>query len=208
MENQHFESGKDKYKNRDFEGAVIDFTHALEAEPDNPYFYYERGLSYFHLNKKSLSLLDMNKAQELQPNNPYRYSSRAYIKDACGDLLGAIEDYKRALELDPADAVAHNNLGLLEEKLGRGSKAQYHFQQADDLSKQDGEFRNFYSVHEGVKVEDSNPAQALNDNDNELSTKRKPSDLLREVGRVFRSREARHEFVTFVKNGFRFKRGE
>jgi len=44
------------------------------------------------------------------------------------------ENYEKAIELDPEDAVSYNNLGLVEEKMGRKEKAQQHFSRADSLS--------------------------------------------------------------------------
>ncbi|MCE2777491.1 MAG: tetratricopeptide repeat protein [Algoriphagus sp.] len=49
-------------------------------------------------------------------------------------MAGAIADYEKAIELDPEDAVAYNNLGLVEEKMGRKEKAQQNFTKADALS--------------------------------------------------------------------------
>ena len=115
-------------------------------------------VTQFHLKQLMNALANMNKAQELEPRNPYRYSSRAYIKDAIGDLAGAIEDYKMH-ELDPQDAVAHNNLGMLEEKFGRKQKAEKHFKKADEISK-DEKVRFFGKFNtEGEQILNQDEAQ-------------------------------------------------
>src|SRR5690606_3882624 len=72
-------------------------------------------------------------ALSMEPQNPYRYSSRAFLKDRMGDLKGAIADYERAIEIDPEDAIAHNNKGMVEEKLGFQEKSKQSFKKADDL---------------------------------------------------------------------------
>jgi tetratricopeptide (TPR) repeat protein len=133
MSNQAFHKGEEKYKQRDFEGAVLAFTLALESDPGNPEILYQRGMAYFHLGKKSLALMDMDMAVEMQPNYSFRYASRAFMRDAFGDVMGAISDYQKAISLDPEDAIAHNNLGILEEKMGRHQISQVHFQRADIL---------------------------------------------------------------------------
>ena len=194
MENEYFNTGKEKYNNRDFEGAVLDFTYAIEAEPNVADFYYERGLSYFHLNKKSLALMDLNEAQKLQPNYPFRYSSRAYIKDSCGDTVGAIEDYKRAIELDPEDAVSYNNLGLLQEKLGYEEASKKNFTIADQLAEK-SDFLNLISMEDSKKQESET---AVNDE----ASSNKPG-LFNTIIKVFTDKKTFHEFVTFVKNGFK-----
>lgn len=194
MENEYFNTGKEKYNNRDFEGAVLDFTYAIEAEPDVADYYYERGLSSFHLNKKSLALMDLNEAQKLQPNYPFRYSSRAYIKDSCGDTIGAIEDYKRAIELDPEDAVSYNNLGLLQEKLGYEEASKKNFSRADSLAEK-SDFLNLISMEDSKKQE-SEPTNQ------EADTPNKPG-VFSTIFKVFTDKKTFREFVTFVKNGFK-----
>ena len=133
MGSKSFDNGQEKYKERDFEGAVIDFTLALENDPGNPETLYQRAMSYFHLQKKSLALLDMDQAVEMQPNYAFRYSSRAFLRDSFGDVIGAIADYKLAIELDPEDAISYNNLGILEDKMGRREISQAHYNKADSL---------------------------------------------------------------------------
>jgi len=195
MGNQHFLLGEQRYKSRDFEGAILAYTQAIEVEPTNADYYYQRGLSYFHLNRKSLALIDFNQAQELQPNNPFRYSSRAFIKDACGDINGAIADYERAIELDPEDAVAHNNLGMLHEKLGYMGKAKKSFEKADDLA-DSGEF---------FKIP---PKEAASQQENPTSVEQSVTEpikrsLFQEAIRVFTDKKTFREFLTFVRNGLK-----
>lgn len=207
MDNKYYLEGINKYKRRDFKGAIIDFTYALESDPVNPDILYERGMSYFHINKKSLALMDLDKALELQPNNPYRYSSRAFMKDACGDIIGAISDYKTAIELDPDDAIAHNNLGLLEEKMGRMSNAKKHFDKADQLSKDKEEFKHLYAKPEEV----NHPIIKFNEEENKqvVEEEEEPQPVgfknyLKVISEIFTSKESFKEFITFVKRGFKF----
>lgn len=86
----------------------------------------------FHL-KDIACLKDFDETILLEPNNAYRYSSRAYALDALGDTAAAIEDYLKAVELDPEDYIAFNNLGLLQEKMGRKSNAKKSFDASDEL---------------------------------------------------------------------------
>ena len=55
------------------------------------------------------------------------------MKDRIKDYHGAIADYEQAIALDPEDAIAYNNKGLVEEKLGRMEKAKASFKRADAL---------------------------------------------------------------------------
>ncbi len=193
MSNSHFLKGEQKYKQSNYKEAVESFSVAIEQEPGNAEFYYQRGLSYFHMKKKSLALLDFNEALGLEPKNPFRYASRAYIKDSCGDLTGAIKDYEEALKLDPEDAVAHNNLGLLQEKLGYKKKAERHFGEADELAKRD-DFLTFRSDDQ----------TALTDKlDEELEEQETNESMFGIMKRALTDKNTFREFLTFVSNGFK-----
>jgi len=165
----------------------------------------------------------MNKAQELEPQNPYRYSSRAYIKDACGDLEGAIADYKKCIELDPQDAVAHNNLGMLEEKFGRKQKAEKHFAKADEISKDEKSpfFGKFNAAGEQVLSQEEAAKEVQNvikeAHAKEEAEKKQAKEIKQQqqkkqeekpsIGKVmlsvFKSKQEFKSFIQFIKNGFK-----
>lgn len=202
----YFEKGKTEYKQQNYAQAIELFSQALDADPDNAYIYYERGISYFHLNKKSLALVDFDKAVELQPENPFRYSSRAFVRDACGDINGAIKDYKKAVELDPDDAVAHNNLGLLEEKKGYESYKE-RYKKADELADKHGRFKdmpkddNFMNNY--VKLGDQIDYEGAETTGKKTVTQGQEQTVLGEFKRVLTTKQGFNEFVSFVKNGFK-----
>lgn len=150
----------------------------------------------------------MDKSVQLEPENPYRYSSRAYIKNAIQDVDGAISDYKKALELDPKDMIALNNLGLLEEKLGRMTSAQKLFQKADKEAKEQG--FDFYDSEEGlkrareqaqeeIKKMQQKESQQSEDNHESESTK---EGFLKTAFSVFTSKEGFQDYLKFLKGIF------
>jgi Flp pilus assembly protein TadD len=50
-----FQSGKEKASNKDYYGAVEEFTKALELNPGFAKAYYHRGIAYLKYNRKSKS---------------------------------------------------------------------------------------------------------------------------------------------------------
>ena len=48
-----FRSGKEKANNKDYYGAVEDFSKAIELNPGFAKAYYHRGISYLKYNRKS-----------------------------------------------------------------------------------------------------------------------------------------------------------
>lgn len=193
MENTNYEKAKASYKAQRYEDAVLEYSRALTTDPGNAYILYERALAYFHLNQKNMALVDLNLAAEMQPNNPFRYSSRAYVRDACGDVVGAIEDYMMAIALDPLDAIAHNNLGLLEEKLGRKQNAQKYFQIADELSDKKEKFKPYFEMQEEAVAK----KQALQ------AEKQVQSSFWKEITKLVTSKNQFAEFIAFLKRGLK-----
>lgn len=106
-----------------------------KSDPKNIDVLSERGVGKFHINDKNGALEDMNLCVEKEPFNSYRYSCRAYMKANLNDNNGALEDYQKAIELDPEDVVALNNLGLIEEKIGKIDSSKNRFKQTDALLK-------------------------------------------------------------------------
>jgi tetratricopeptide (TPR) repeat protein len=200
MINKAFENGEEKYKARDFEGAIIDFTLALEKDPGNPEVLYQRGMCYFHLQKKSLALLDMDAAVEMQPNYGFRYSSRAFMRDSFGDVIGAIQDYKEAIALDSEDAVSHNNLGILEDKMGRRTISQGHYDKADNLLGVNSNKKMKEMTEQGTTINYDRPNTDLP----KPVTLEEPQSFWEIVKGVF-TKKGIQEFISFLKSGFKLK---
>jgi tetratricopeptide (TPR) repeat protein len=201
MINKAFENGEEKYKARDFEGAIMDFTLALEKDPGNPEILYQRAMSYFHLGKKSLALIDMDEAVEMQPNYSFRYSSRAFMRDSFGDVIGAIKDYKEAINLDPEDAISYNNLGVLEDKMGKRNISQGHYDKADSLLGLSSNKEMKKMTETGATINYDRPQSDLPPvvaPTNEIS-------FWKAITMVFTDKSTFNEFIAFVKSGFKLK---
>ncbi len=112
--------------------AALFIQQQLQHKPDNADLIGLRAVARFH-QKDINCIADLDYAILLEPNNGYRYSSRAYIMDILGDTESAIKDYETAIVLDPQDHISLNNLGMLEEKLGRKQNAAKRFNKVDEL---------------------------------------------------------------------------
>jgi Flp pilus assembly protein TadD len=206
---ENYQQGMQLLDTGNFAEALVFFNKALDLEPSNADFLSDRAVTYFHLNKKDLSMIDLNHAQELDPKNPYRYSSRAFVKDSLGDLEGAIKDYEKTIELDPEDAVAHNNLGLLEEKYGYKQKAERRFKRADELM--DGKKNEFPVAETFIQMSEQNKNSTIDKNNPEKLEKNIPEEKSKEksswghVKYAVFTKQGRKEFFSFLKNGFKLK---
>lgn len=187
-------------KIKNHSASVEELKKALDIAPGDANVYSEMGVSLFHAKQLNESLVMMDKAVKLEPENPYRYSSRAYIKDALKDIDGAIADYEKAVELDPEDAIAHNNLGMLQEKKGKIKESKQSFAASDEIQGIDwDEVRSRMKIEDdgGSEIKDKAAAKS------EIQfTSDKKSFWQFFVG-IFKSKKEFKAFLKFLKNGFK-----
>ncbi|TAE69070.1 MAG: tetratricopeptide repeat protein [Bacteroidetes bacterium] len=183
--------------------AIADFDKALSFFGANATILSQRGVAK-HLNKNHKEALeDFDTAQNIEPNNPYRYSSRAYVKAIIGDTYGAIEDYKKAVQLDENDAVAWNNLGLLEEKLGYKTEAKQKFDTADSIADKGKTFEK-PSIEQIIKEYEIKQKEI----ETSLAMQNNPNPPLQKgikgywqvIKKVFTDKKTSQDFWDFAKN--------
>ena len=201
---KQFELGKKHMLDGSYKLALQHFDKAIKKQSDLADFHSERGVALFHLNRKKDALAALNKALMLEPDNPYRYSSRAFIKDSMGDTEGAIQDYLKCIKIDPEDAIAFNNLGMLEEKMGRKTSAKKRFKRADELiSLMDPEAGQIkFAPDETEKPR--NIQKEINEERKQDIEKGITGIMLD----VFRNKNTRKEFLEFVKSGMKGKKND
>ncbi|SRR6266540_831193 len=132
--------GMAKHKNGDFDGAIADFTHAIELNPKFSEAYYNRGLAKKQKGDLDGAIADYNRVIEMNPKNPKyarAYCDRGVAKRRKRDLDGAITDYTRTLELDPKYAIAYFNRGNANDEKGDLDGAISDYNRGIDLNPKD-----------------------------------------------------------------------
>jgi tetratricopeptide (TPR) repeat protein len=99
----HIEEDNKKYELKDFEGAMLDYTKAIELDPNNSINYKYRGDMMFELKNFKEALADYTKAVELDPNYAFSYTNRGDTKFELQDYQSAILDYTKAIAINPND---------------------------------------------------------------------------------------------------------
>jgi tetratricopeptide (TPR) repeat protein len=105
----YFYSGYSKANLKDYNGAITDYTKAIELNPNLAIAYNNRGLQKCDLKDYYGAIADYTKAIELNPNNAKAYSSRGTSKAYLKDYYGAIADHTKAIKLNPNDAETYYN---------------------------------------------------------------------------------------------------
>jgi tetratricopeptide (TPR) repeat protein len=135
--------GIEKGKEGNFDGAIADFTRAIELNPKDDAPYYNRAQAKRLKNDTAGAIADYTRAIELGSTNPAAYNNRGNARAENNDRDGAIADYTRAIELKPDYARAYYNRAMAKEAKGDKAGAEADFKTAAKL---DPELDNEHST--------------------------------------------------------------
>jgi lipoprotein NlpI len=141
-----YESGVARVKQGDYEGAIVDFDRAIEADGANPSYYAARGNAKTNTGAVDDAIADFTKAITLDPSRRVPYINRGVARLDKGDIEGAVADYTKAISLDPKNAAALSNRGCAKWQKGDVDGARNDFQQALQLATDEGAYPRFYIV--------------------------------------------------------------
>ncbi|MFM6323752.1 MAG: tetratricopeptide repeat protein [Microcystis panniformis] len=133
-----FSSAQEKYEKGDFQGAIADYSRAIELNPNDYHSYMMRGVIRGNLGDRQGAIADYTKAIEINPTMPYAYINRGAERFFLGDIQGAISDYNQAIKIDPNEAPNYSNRGQARQNLGDFSGAIADWQKAAELYRQQG----------------------------------------------------------------------
>jgi tetratricopeptide (TPR) repeat protein len=136
----YFNQGKAKYYLGDNQGAIADYTQAIQLKPDYADAYYNRGVAKDDLGDYQGAIADFNQAIQLKPDYAAdAYNNRGIAKRNLGDSQGAIADYNQAIQLKPDDADAYFLRGAAKQNLGDKQGAIADFNQTIQLKPDDAD---------------------------------------------------------------------
>lgn len=99
------------FSTRNQEQAMIDFTKAIELDPDYAEAYSNRSNSHLVMENYGQTVLDCNRALELAPDFVASYVNRGIAYTGLREYDRALADYEQALSLDPDNLYAFFNRG-------------------------------------------------------------------------------------------------
>jgi tetratricopeptide (TPR) repeat protein len=125
-------SGNQKARNKDYDGAIADFTKAIELGQQLPDMlragpYINRGMAYADKGDLDAGLADLNKAIKLQSNNVYAYQDRGGIYRKRNEPEKAIADFNKAIKISSKFSPAYRSRGLVLLSQGKDAEAQSDF---------------------------------------------------------------------------------
>tara|TARA_B100000787_G_C16094953_1_gene250706 strand:+ start:203 stop:724 length:522 start_codon:yes stop_codon:yes gene_type:complete len=116
---EYFDRGNSKYELKNYRGARVDYTKAIELDSNYVKAYYYRGNVNANLDSYYRAVYDYTKFIELHSY----YQTAAYfnsgnLKRKLKDNSGAIADYTRAIAINPIKINAYYNRGISNEMIG------------------------------------------------------------------------------------------
>ncbi|PAX51770.1 tetratricopeptide repeat protein [Brunnivagina elsteri] len=151
MTQEYYNRGLEKAKEKDYAGAISDFTQELQL---NPYFaeaYLQRGLAYYDSGNILHAVSDYTEALKLDSQNIQVYYSRALARMVLKNIPSAMDDVERAIRIDYSYAAAHNLRGTLLRKSGDIHNAIFSFKKAAELYLQQKDGENCRLCMEKIK---------------------------------------------------------
>lgn len=94
-------NGRAKRELKDYQGAIQDFSKAIEINPNYVDAYVNRGLAEDDISDYQGAIRDYSKAIELSPNIAEVYSGRGVAKTKLKDYSGAMQDFNKTVGLNP-----------------------------------------------------------------------------------------------------------
>ena len=108
----------------DTDGAIQDFTRAIEVDPKNcAVAYFNRAVLLYKKGEFEKVIADCDDLLRLKPQNAEAYCLRGCARGARGSIDPAIADFTRAIKLDPKLALAYYNRGHDYYRRGEYDKA-------------------------------------------------------------------------------------
>jgi len=114
---EYLDEGLSLELEKDYEGAIVEFSRAIKVNPDYAEAYYSRGTLKNYLEDYIDAIADLTKAIELNPNFPAAYHNRAFSNRRLKNYKAAIFDNTKAIELNPDYTISYAARGTSKRDL-------------------------------------------------------------------------------------------
>ena len=115
---EYYERGAELIAEGDFEGAIAEFSNAIQVDNDYADAYIFRGLAYRAINLSDEAIDDLTRAIELRPFDWFVYTYRGDTYALLDEVGEAMFDYNEAIYLNPRHSDAFAGRSSLHSERG------------------------------------------------------------------------------------------
>lgn len=133
----YYNRGFERLDIGDYQGAVEDYTRALQIDGNQPTAYNNRGLAKFQIGDFAGAISDYTRSLELNDNEAVVYFNRGFARFNQADYTGAIGDYTESILKAPEQTGAYFYRGEAYGRLGNYQQAAEDYTRAIQLNPQD-----------------------------------------------------------------------
>ncbi len=135
----YYNRGVERQSKGDADGAIADYTKAIELDPKNVSAYNNRGNIREDKGDIRSAAADYTLAVAINQRHPTALYNLGHSYQIRKDYEGAIAAYSKAIEVKPDYAMAYANRGLCQLYEGSDAEAQKDFDRSVELN---GEMKN------------------------------------------------------------------
>jgi tetratricopeptide (TPR) repeat protein len=122
--------GHDLLDKGDYDGAIEEYSKALEVEPDSAFLYAMRGWAYYLKNDYTNAISDCTKSVTYNPRPAAAYDTLGWCYYYTGDYKKSRENFDKALKNDKWHRGSICGLGALDFEEGKYDEAISYFEYA------------------------------------------------------------------------------
>ncbi|AFZ59858.1 tetratricopeptide repeat protein [Anabaena cylindrica FACHB-243] len=104
--------GDECIDNLDYQGAITNYSQALQLNPKNAEIYFKRAETHHQLGNFRDAINDYSQAIYINPKDACSYNNRGIIYYELGYIDYAINDYEEARKINPKEDVVYFNLAI------------------------------------------------------------------------------------------------
>lgn len=114
------------------QGAIEDFTRAIELYANHDLAFFNRAIEKTHLKNHEGAVKDYTRSIEIKPTST-AYYGRAKSQQILENYEEAIKDYSNAIKLDPNDISSYFDRGILKLRMGDKKSGRADIRKAREL---------------------------------------------------------------------------
>lgn len=118
------------FKMNNYENAILDYTKAIQLDPNLPEAYLGLGIVYTRLGQYEKAEYHYSKVIQVEPANENAYTNRGFARMKLQNFSGALEDFNQSLRLNPKNGLVYANRGSLYYQIDKLAEARQDWEKA------------------------------------------------------------------------------